>query len=100
MATNVKLLRHQSLILQSPYVQTETKFHFDVAGYGAGKASGLVYALMYTVNKLQGKKDAEGNYARVILASNNLTFLSKTSISNLEQVLSRTNSEYRYDKKR
>lgn len=32
MATNVKLLRHQSLILQSPYVHTEAKFHFDVAG--------------------------------------------------------------------
>ena len=32
MATNVKLLRHQGLILQSPYVHPETKFHFDVAG--------------------------------------------------------------------
>ena len=99
MATNVKLLRHQGLILQSPYVHTETKFHFDIAGYGAGKTSGLVYALMYTVDKLQGKKDAEGNFARVMLASKNLTFLSKTSISNLEQVLRRTNTEYRYDKK-
>lgn len=99
MATNVKLLRHQALILQSPYVHTETKFHFDIAGYGAGKTSGLVYALMYTVDKLQGKKDAEGNFARVMLASKNLTFLSKTSISNLEQVLRRTNTEYRYDKK-
>ena len=99
MATNVKLLRHQGLILQSPYVHTETKFHFDVAGYGSGKTSGLVYALLYTVNKLQGKKDAEGNHARVILASKNLTFLSKTSVSNLEQVLRRTNTDYKYDKK-
>ena len=32
MATNVKLLRHQSLILQAPYVHQEAKFHFDVAG--------------------------------------------------------------------
>ena len=54
---------------------------------------------MYTVGKLQGKKDAEGNFARVMLASKNLTFLSKTSISNLEQALRRTNTEYRYDKK-
>lgn len=99
MATNVKLIKHQGLILQSPYVHTETKFHFDVAGYGSGKTSGLVYALLYTISKLQGKKDAEGNHARVILASKNLTFLSKTSISNLEQVLRRTNTEYRYDKK-
>ena len=99
MATNVKLIKHQGLILQSPYVHTETKFHFDVAGYGSGKTSGLVYALLYTVSKLQGKKDAEGNHARVILASKNLTFLSKTSISNLEQVLRRTNTDYRYDKK-
>ena len=99
MATNVKLIKHQGLILQSPYVHTETKFHFDVAGYGSGKTSGLVYALLYTISKLQGKKDAEGNHARVILASKNLTFLSKTSISNLEQVLRRTNTDYRYDKK-
>ena len=99
MATNVKLIKHQGLILQSPYVHTETKFHFDVAGYGSGKTSGLVYALLYTVSKLQGKKDAEGNHARVILASKNLTFLSKTSISNLEQVLRRTNTDYKYDKK-
>ena len=99
MATNVKLLRHQGLILQSPYVHPETKFHFDVAGYGAGKTSGLVYSLIYTVDKLQDKKDAEGNYARVILASKNLTFLSKTSISNLEQILRRTGTDYRYDKK-
>ena len=99
MATNVKLLRHQGLILQSPYVHPETKFHFDVAGYGAGKTSGLVYSLIYTVDKLQDKKDAEGNYARVILASKNLTFLSKTSISNLEQILRRTGTDYKYDKK-
>lgn len=99
MATNVKLLRHQGLILQSPYVFQDTKFHFDIAGYGAGKTSGLVYALLYTVSLLQGKKDAEGNFARVILASKNLTFLSKTSISNLEQSLRKTNTEYRYDKK-
>ena len=99
MATNVKLIKHQGLILQSPYVHTETKFHFDVSGYGSGKTSGLVYALLYTISKLQGKKDAEGNHARVILASKNLTFLSKTSISNLEQVLRRTNTDYRYDKK-
>ena len=99
MATNVKLIKHQGLILQSPYVHTEIKFHFDVSGYGSGKTSGLVYALLYTISKLQGKKDAEGNHARVILASKNLTFLSKTSISNLEQVLKRTNTDYRYDKK-
>ena len=99
MATNVKLLRHQGLILQSPYVHPETKFHFDVAGYGAGKTSGLVYSLVYAVDKLQDKKDAEGNYARIILASKNLTFLSKTSISNLEQILRRTGTDYRYDKK-
>ena len=99
MATNVKLIKHQGLILQSPYAHPETKFHFDVAGYGSGKTSGLVYALLYTVSKLQGKKDAEGNHARVILASKNLTFLSKTSISNLEQVLRRTNTDYKYDKK-
>lgn len=99
MATSVKLLKHQGLILQSPYTFPNIKFHFDIAGYGAGKTSGLVYGLLHTVSLLQGKKDAEGNFARIILASKNLTFLSKTSISNLEQALRKTNTEYRYDKK-
>ena len=99
MATRVNLLLHQSLILQSPFVYPRIKFHFDVAGYGSGKTSGLVYALLHTVRKLQGKTDPEGNFARVILASKNLTFLQKTSISNLEQILRRTETSYRYDKK-
>lgn len=99
MATSVKLLKHQGLILQSPYTFPNIKFHFDIAGYGAGKTSGLVYGLLHTVSLLQGKKDAEGNFARIILASKNLTFLSKTAISNLEQALRKTNTEYRYDKK-
>lgn len=42
MATNVKLLRHQSLILQSPYVHTEAKFHFDVAGTNATEQEKLL----------------------------------------------------------
>lgn len=51
------------------------------------------------VKDLQGKKDAEGHNARVILGSKNLTFMMKTSISNLEQTLRLTGTDYKFDKK-
>lgn len=97
--TTVKLLRHQGIILQAPYVYEDVRYFFDVAGYASGKTSALVYCLLHACKLLQGKKDAEGHNARIILGSKNLTFMMKTSVSNLEQTLRQTNTEYRFDKK-
>ena len=97
--TTVKLLKHQGIILQAPYKFENIRYFFDVAGYASGKTSALVYCLMKAVRDLQGKKDAEGHNARIILGSKNLTFMMKTSISNLEQTLRLTGTEYRFDKK-
>lgn len=33
MATTVKLLRHQGIIMQAPYLYTNIRYFFDVAGY-------------------------------------------------------------------
>lgn len=99
MATTVKLLKHQGLILQAPYLYDDIRYFFDVAGYASGKTSALVYCLCKAVKDLQGKRDAEGHNPRVILGSKNLTFMMKTSVSNLEQTLRLTNTEYRFDKK-
>lgn len=37
MATTVKLLKHQGLILQSPYMYRDIRYHFLVAGYACVK---------------------------------------------------------------
>ena len=65
----------------------------------SGKTSALVYCIINAVKELQGKKDKEGHNARIILGSKNLTFMMKTSVSNLEQTLQLTNTPYRFDKK-
>lgn len=65
----------------------------------SGKTSALVYCIINAVRNLQGKKDKEGHNARIILGSKNLTFMMKTSVSNLEQTLQSTNTPYRFDKK-
>lgn len=99
MATTVKLLKHQGLILQAPYIYKDIRFFFLTAGYASGKTSSLVYCILKTCRDLQGKKDAEGHNPRIILGSKNLTFLMKTSVSNLEQTLQLTGTKYNFDKK-
>lgn len=65
----------------------------------SGKTSSLCYCILKACKDLQGKKDAEGHNPRIILGSKNLTFLMKTSVSNLEQTLQLTGTQYNFDKK-
>lgn len=94
----VKLLTHQALLVQSPFVNSDIRFHFLIAGYASGKTSGLVYAILHTVKNLLGKKDEEGHNPKILVASKNLTFMKKTLTGLLEQDLRMTCSEYTYDK--
>lgn len=94
----VKLLEHQALLVQSPFVNSVIRFHFLIAGYASGKTSGLVYAILHTVKNLLGKKDEEGHNPKILVASKNLTFMKKTLTGLLEQDLRMTCSEYTYDK--
>ena len=64
----------------------------------ARKTSSLVYAIMYAIKHLLGKKDKEGHNPKIMVCSKNLTFLAKTWTNAFEQNLQMTNSEYRYDK--
>lgn len=96
--TLVKLLPHQGQLVQAPYVYTNVRFFFLVAGYASGKTSALVYAILHTVKQLLGKKDKEGHAPKILIASKNLTFMKKTLTGLLEQDLRDTNSEYTYDK--
>lgn len=65
----------------------------------SGKTSALCYCIARATKDLQGKKDLEGHNPRIILGSKNLTFMMKTSVSNLEQTFRQTGTEYRFDKK-
>lgn len=94
----VRLLTHQALLVQSPFVNSDIRFHFLIAGYASGKTSGLVYAILHTVKYLLGKKDEEGHNPKILVASKNLTFMKKTLTGLLEQDLRMTCSEYTYDK--
>jgi len=94
----VKLLPHQGQLVQAPFVYPEVRFFFLVAGYASGKTSALVYAILYAVKNLLGKKDLEGHNPKILIGSKNLTFMKKTLTGLLEQDLRDTNSVYTYDK--
>ncbi len=98
MAQIVKLLPHQASFVQAPYVFFEKRFFFLCGGFACGKTSSLVYAVMYAIKQLLGKKDKEGHNPKIMVCSKNITFLAKTWTNAFEQNLSMTNSEYRYDK--
>lgn len=94
----VKLLNHQAMLCQAPFVYKDINYFFLVAGYASGKTSALVYAILNTVSKLLGKRDLEGHIPKVLIGSKNLTFMRKTLTGLLEQDLKETGSEYVYDK--
>lgn len=96
----VRLLPHQARFVQAPYVFEETRFFILCGGYACGKTSSLVYAVMYAVKSLLGKRDGEGHNPKLLIGSKNITFLAKTWTNAFEQNLKSTNSVYAYDKAR
>jgi len=94
----VRLLPHQASFVQAPYVFKEKRFFFLCGGFACGKTSSLVYAIMYAIKQLLGKKDKEGHNPKIMVCSKNITFLAKTWTNAFEQNLKLTNSEYHYDK--
>lgn len=96
----VRLLPHQARFVQAPYVYDEMRFFILCGGYACGKTSSLVYAAMYAIKQLLGKKDSEGHNPKILVGSKNITFLAKTWTNAFEQNLKMTNSVYTYDKAR
>ena len=95
----VILLEHQSTYLQAPYLFPETRWFFLVCGYGAGKTRANVFALLYAVKRLQGKKARAGNYVRLMVAGYTLAHLNKTFLVYLRQILDQSKSRYTENKK-
>jgi hypothetical protein len=95
----VMVLPHQGEYMQAPYLFPEKRWFFLVCGYGAGKTRANVFALLYAVKRLQGKKDRAGDYARLIIAGYTLAHLNKTFLVYLRQILDQSKSTYTENKK-
>jgi hypothetical protein len=95
----IVVLPHQGEYLQSPYLFPEKRWFFLVCGYGAGKTKANVFALLYAVKNLQGKKDRSGDYARLMVAGYTLAHLNKTFLVYLRQILDQSKTAYTENKK-
>jgi hypothetical protein len=85
--------------MQAPYLFPEKRWFFFVCGYGSGKTKANVFSLLYTVKRLQGKKDRSGDYARLMVAGYTLAHLNKTFLVYLRQLLDLSKSRYTENKK-
>jgi hypothetical protein len=95
----VKMLPHQGLYLQAPYLFPEVTYFLLVCGYGAGKTRANVFAALHAIKRLQGKKDQAGDYARIIVAGYTLSHLNKTFLLYLRQMLNNSKTPYMENKK-
>jgi hypothetical protein len=85
--------------MQVPYLFFETRWFFLVCGYGAGKTKANVFALLYAVKRLQGRKDRSGDHARLMVAGYTLAHLNKTFLVYLRQILDQSKTPYTENKK-
>jgi hypothetical protein len=96
---NKFLLKHQSQFIQSPFLFPKFRFHIMVAGYGAGKSSGIAAGVENCIKMLQGKRDVEGRTACVMLGGASLSHLEKTTLGMIKEDLDMTKTIYFHDKK-
>ncbi len=94
-----KLLLHQSLFLQSPFLFPDRRFHMLVAGYGAGKTSSDAYLIEYLASLLQGKRDRDGHRPRILLGGVTIGHLLKTTASYIMQDFENSETDFSYDSK-
>lgn len=94
-----KLLKHQGLFIQSPFLFPKHRFHILVAGYGAGKTSSISTAVLHAVKMLQGKYDTEGHSPAIGLGGVTLAHLEKTTVAMIKEDLDNSGTTYTHDKK-
>jgi hypothetical protein len=94
-----KLLKHQSMFLQAPFLFPDRHWFMDVAGYGAGKTSAAAAAVEHSVKILQGRRDREGHRPRILLGGVTLSHLEKTTLGYIFQDFENSKTRYKYDSK-
>lgn len=86
-------------MLQAPETYEDIRHFLLIAGYGSGKSNCLIDCLWKAVRDLQGKHDQNGNDPRVMLAASTISFLERSVLLNLEQLLKMTETRCRWNKK-
>ena len=100
MADNtVLLLPHQELFLQSPNNFKDIRWHFLLAGYGAGKTRSLAIAALHIIAELDGEKDDGGLYAKIAVAGFTYAHLEQTFLIDFKAYLDASKTPYHEDTK-
>lgn len=82
---------HQKQIISAPFAYPDISYFALAGGYGCGKSFSIVLMIIAICKKYQGKE------ITVALCSTTITLLRKTVILDLERILSKTKSEYKYN---
>ena len=87
----IKPFIHQRQIVSAPFAFPNISYFALAGGYGCGKSFSIVLMILAICKIYQGSEVV------VALCSTTITLLRKTVIMDLERILSKTKSEYRYN---
>ena len=99
MENTVLLLPHQERFLQSPRNFPDIRWHFLLAGYGAGKTRSLAIAALSLISELDGEKDDGGLYAKIAVAGYTYAHLEQTFLIDFRAYLEASKTPYHEDTK-
>lgn len=99
MEGTVLLLPHQERFLQTPNNFPDIRWHFLLAGYGAGKTRSLAIAALKIIAELDGDKDDGGLYAKIAVAGYTYAHLEQTFMIDFKAYLDGSKTPYHEDTK-
>ena len=99
MEGTVLLLPHQERFLQTPNNFPDIRWHFLLAGYGAGKTRSLAIAALKIIAELDGEKDDGGLYAKIAIAGYTYAHLEQTFMIDFKAYLDASKTPYHEDTK-
>ena len=95
----VLLLPHQERFLQSRHNFPDIRWHFLLAGYGAGKSRSLAISALEIISELDGDKDDGGLYAKIIIGGYTHAHLEQTLMIDFRAYLDASKTPYHEDTK-
>lgn len=98
-AGTVLLLPHQERFLQSPKNFPEVRWHFLLAGYGAGKTRSLAMAALMLIAEYDGVKDDGGLGVRLAVGGYTYAHLEQTFMIDFKAYLDASKTQYHEDTK-
>lgn len=98
-SNTVLLLPHQERFMQSPSCFPEERWHFLLAGYGAGKTRSLAISALNIIYELDGEKDDGGLYAKIAVAGYTYAHLEQTFMVDFRAYLEASKTPYHEDTK-